>query len=115
MIAQIVTRYRELERLYLQRTKSELELMLEKALIRLYAEILTYLARAVRPPSEKSIGEFHFLHLMFSWEILRFRSKVREGALLQNFTIRSLPCPVLGVTTNPTMRESTTIMNRKGV
>ena len=61
MIARIVTRYRELERLYLQGTNSELELMLEKALIRLYAEILTHLARAVRFFREKSIGEFAIL------------------------------------------------------
>jgi HD superfamily phosphohydrolase len=57
-IAWIVTRYREFERLYLQGTKSELELMLEEALTRLYAEILTHLARAVRFFGEKSMGEF---------------------------------------------------------
>lgn len=63
IIARIVTRYREFERLYLQETKSDLELMLEKALIRLYAEILTHLASAVRYFGENSIGEFHLLNL----------------------------------------------------
>ncbi|KAL8822882.1 MAG: hypothetical protein Q9191_006391 [Dirinaria sp. TL-2023a] len=54
-IARIITRYREFERLYLQATKSELELMLQKALIRLYVEILTRLARGVSFFREKSI------------------------------------------------------------
>ena len=74
MIARIVTRFRELERLYLQGTQSELELMLEKALIRLYAEILIHLAHAVGFFREKSIGELHFFYLlMFFWEIWRSR------------------------------------------
>lgn len=65
-IARIVTRYREFERLYLQGMKLELELMLEEALTRLYAEILTHLARAVSFFGEKSMGEFQFLTLISS-------------------------------------------------
>ena len=65
IIARIVTRYREFERLYLQETKSDLGSMLEKALIRLYAEILTHLALAVNFFGEKSIGELHPLN--FRW------------------------------------------------
>ena len=63
-IARIITRYREFERLYLRGTKSELELMLKKALICLYAEILTLLARAVSFFREKSIGELRAFHLL---------------------------------------------------
>ncbi|KAL8790515.1 MAG: hypothetical protein Q9195_006346 [Heterodermia aff. obscurata] len=55
IIARIVTRYQKFERLYLQGTKSDLELLLEKSLVRLYVEILTHLARAVRFFGEKSI------------------------------------------------------------
>lgn len=40
--------------------------MLETALARLYAEILTHLARAVRFLGEKSLGEFQFLTLLIS-------------------------------------------------
>ena len=64
-IARIITRYREFERLYLQGTKSDLESMLEQALIRLYAEILTHLACAVTFFREKSIGESYLL--IFCW------------------------------------------------
>ena len=60
-LARIVTRHRAFERLYLQGTKSELTLMLEKALIRLYAEILSNLARAVRIVREQSIGKLQLL------------------------------------------------------
>lgn len=62
-IARIVIRYREFERIYLQGMKLELDLMLEEALTRLYAEILTHLARAVRFFGEKSMGELQFLTL----------------------------------------------------
>ncbi|MCJ1463344.1 hypothetical protein MMC07_001951 [Pseudocyphellaria aurata] len=55
-IARIVTRYREFERRYLLGTKSDLELMLEEGLTRLYAEILTHLARAVRLFRERSMA-----------------------------------------------------------
>ncbi|KAK7974466.1 hypothetical protein PG989_016314 [Apiospora arundinis] len=47
IIAQIITRYREFEGLYLQGNKSEVELMMENTLTRLYAEILTHLGRAL--------------------------------------------------------------------
>lgn len=67
IIARIVTRHRESERLYLQGMKLELELMLEEALTRLYAEILTHLARAVNFFGEKSMGEFQFLILFISF------------------------------------------------
>ncbi|KAK8876902.1 ankyrin 1 [Apiospora arundinis] len=53
-IAHIISRYREFEGLHIQGAKSETELMLEKTLIRLYGEILTYLARAVRIFQERS-------------------------------------------------------------
>ena len=57
-IARIITRYREFERLYLRGTQSEMEMMLKDALTRLYAEILTHLARAVSYYRERSMGEF---------------------------------------------------------
>ena len=65
-IARIVTRYREFERLYLQGTNSDLESMLEEALTRLYGEILTHLAHAVRFFGEKSTGQsiLHPLYLV---------------------------------------------------
>lgn len=78
----MVTRYREFERLYLQGMKLELELMLEEALTRLYAEILTHLARAVKFFVEKSMDEFEFLTLISSSGSLLPRKDICVSALL---------------------------------
>ena len=86
-IARIVTRYSEFERLYLQGTKSELEMMLQEALTRLYAKILIHLARAVRFFGEKSMSEFQLSNvLMFSWKTLL------SNALLRILTIKWSSC-----------------------
>ncbi|KAK1962711.1 hypothetical protein LY78DRAFT_695316 [Colletotrichum sublineola] len=47
-IARVMVRYRAFEGLYLRGSKSEIELSLEDALTRLYAEILTHLSNAIR-------------------------------------------------------------------
>ncbi|KAK6839301.1 hypothetical protein PG987_005167 [Apiospora arundinis] len=57
-IAHIIYRYREFEGLYLKGSKSDIESMLEDTLIRLYGEILTYLARAVRMVQESRTTRF---------------------------------------------------------
>ena len=83
-----------MERLYLQGTNSELELMLEKALIRLYAEILTHLARAVRFFREKSIGKLqplqsHFFLGDFEVKVGDPRERLAANSRYQEFAV---PC-----------------------
>lgn len=62
--------------------------MLEEALTRLYAEILTHLARAVRFFGEKSMGEFQFLTLLISsLEFLLPRKNICVSELLRVLVI----------------------------
>jgi hypothetical protein len=109
-IARIVTRCREFERLYLQGMKLELELMLEEALTRLYAEILTNLARAVRFFGEKSMGEFQFSTLSISSRVFAAKKgylyeRIGSGFYYGDFTISSAH------TYRSVIRDSATMMN----
>lgn len=66
--------------------------MLEEALTRLYAEILTHLAQAVKFFREKSIGEFQFLTLFISsWDSLLPRKDIYVSAELRVLTVRTSP------------------------
>lgn len=48
---------REFERQHLRGTKSDIEVLLEGALTRLYAEVLTHLSHMIRTFKEKVIGQ----------------------------------------------------------
>lgn len=48
---------REFERQHLRGTKSDIEVLLEEALTRLYAEVLTHLAHMIRTFKKKDIGQ----------------------------------------------------------
>ncbi|KAK2026562.1 hypothetical protein LX32DRAFT_684499 [Colletotrichum zoysiae] len=54
-IARMMVRYRVFENLYLRGLNSEIELSLEDALTRLYAEILTHLSKAIEFLCEKTL------------------------------------------------------------
>lgn len=57
VISRLATWSRDFERQYLQRTNSEIQSILDEALVRLYANILAYLARMVEIFKKKEIGK----------------------------------------------------------